>query len=45
MKDMKMSDIDDIQRETDLEPRTENFQEEEEDQNTELCSTCVTTKI
>jgi hypothetical protein len=45
MKDMKMSDIDDIQPETDLEPRTEKTQEEEEDQNTELCSTCVKTKI
>jgi hypothetical protein len=45
MKDMKMSDIDDIQPETDLEPRTEKTQEEEEDQNTELCSTYVKTKI
>jgi hypothetical protein len=45
MKDMKMSDIDDIQPEIDLEPRTEKTQEEEEDQNTELCSTCVKTKI
>jgi hypothetical protein len=45
MKDMKMSDIDDIQSETDLEPRTEKTQEEEKDQNTELCSTCVKTKI
>jgi hypothetical protein len=45
MKDIKMSDIDDIQPETDLEPRTEKTQEEEEDQNTELCSTCVKTKI
>jgi hypothetical protein len=45
MKDMKMSDIDDIQPETDLEPRTEKTQEEEEDQNTELCSICVKTKI
>jgi hypothetical protein len=45
IKDMKMSDIDDIQPETDLEPRTEKTQDEEEDQNTELCSICVKTKI
>jgi hypothetical protein len=45
MKDMKMLDIDDIQPETDLEPRTEKTQEEEEDQNAELCSICVKTKI
>jgi hypothetical protein len=45
MKDMKISDIDDIQPDINLEPRTEKTQEEEEDQNTELCSTCVKTKI
>jgi hypothetical protein len=45
IEDMKMSDIDNIQPELDLEPRTEKTQEAEEDQNTELCSTYVKTKI
>jgi hypothetical protein len=45
MKDMKMSDIDNIQPEIGLEARTEKTQEEEEAQNIELCSTCLKTKI
>jgi hypothetical protein len=45
MKDIKMSDIEDIQPEIDLEPRIEKSQKDDEDQNTELCSIYMKTNI
>jgi D-hexose-6-phosphate mutarotase len=45
IEDINISDIDDIQLETELESRTEMTQKVEDDQNTELCNIYVKTKM